>query len=112
MSLSTLLTEPVTILRYQEGTVDDYGNPTSTWIDVGVVNGRMEQRSGEERTIDGNVLTSDWVLYLPASTEVHGRDRVSDRFGRTFEVTGPSNIRSTPTRDVYVEVSLRHVENA
>lgn len=110
MSLATLLSESVTIQRHAAGAVDVYGNPASTWADVTTVKGRLEQRSGEERTVDGNVVTSDWVLYLPAATVVYPRDRIVDRFGRTFEVTGPANMRATPTRDSHVEVSLRHVE--
>ena len=112
MSIATLLTEPATQLRYSESGTDDYGNPVAAWTTLATVNGRFEQRNAEERSVDGNVLSSDWVLYLPPSVEVHGRDRFSDRFGRIFEVVGPANMRSAPNRDVYVEVSLRHVESA
>lgn len=110
MNLLGLLTEQVTIHRYSAGAVDDYGNPSPSWAAVETVNGRMEQRDSQERTIDGNVVSSDWVLYLPPATVVYARDRVVDRFARTFEVTGPANMRSTPTQDVFVEVSLRHIE--
>lgn len=112
MSLLGLLTEEVIILRHAAGVVDDFGNPTPGWTAVETLQGRMEQRSGQERTIDGNVVTSDWVLYLPPSTVVYPRDRVTDRFGRTFEVTGPANMRATPQGDHHVEVSLVFVEAA
>lgn len=112
MSIATLLTEPATQHRWTAGTADDYGNVSSTWTELATVLGRFEQRSGQERTVDGNVVTSDWVLFLPPTVEVHARDRFSDRFGRTFEVTGPANMQSAPNRDVYVEVSLRHVDSA
>lgn len=111
MSLATLLTEPATQLRYSTSGTDDYGNQTATWTTLAMVTGRFEQRSSEERSVDGSVVSSDWVLYLPPTVEVSARDRFTDRFGRTFEVVGPATMRSAPARDVYVEVSLRHVES-
>lgn len=111
MTITALLTEPATQLRYSTSGTDEYGNPTAAWTALATVTGRFEQRSSEERSIDGAVVSSDWVLYLPPTVEVSARDRFTDRFGRTFEVVGPANMRSAPNRDVYVEVSLRHVES-
>lgn len=114
MSLATLLSEPATQLRWTTAGTDAYGNAISEWTEVAhdpPLRGRWEQRSAEERTVDGNVVSSDWVLFLPPTVEVHARDRFSDRFGRTFEVVGAPSMRSAPNRDVYVEVSLRHVES-
>lgn len=110
MSLSAMLTQPVSILRHAAGVADDYGNESSSWAVAETVNGRLEQRPGTERSNDGTVVTSDWVLYLPPETVVSAADRVSDQYGRTFEVVGPAMMASTPVRDVLVEVSLRAVE--
>lgn len=112
MSLTSLLSEDVTHLAWTGGAEDAYGNVASTWASVGVLKGRLEQRSGEERTVDGNVVTSDWVLFLHPDAVIDARDRFTDGQGRTFEVTGPANLRSAPNRDVLVEVSLRHVDSA
>ena len=112
MSLTGLLSETFTQIRATTGAVDDYGNPTQTYAEVGTVRGRIEQRSGEERSVDQQVLVSDWILFLGPDAVVQGRDRFTDRFGRTFEVVGPATMRSAPERDVYVEVSLRHVDSA
>lgn len=105
-----MLTQPVAVLRHTAGATDDYGNPTSSWAKVETVNGRLEQRPGTERSTDGTVVTSDWVLYLPPETVIYASDRVTDSYARTFEVVGPAQMTSSPIRDVLVEVSLRSVE--
>jgi hypothetical protein len=112
VTLTALLTETFTQHRPAAGEPDEYGNVAQDYAEVGTVRGRMEQRSGEERSTDQQVLVSDWVLFLHPQVAVQGRDRFSDRFGRVFEVVGPAAMRSAPARDVYVEVSLRHVESA
>lgn len=105
-----MLTQPVTILRHSAGEVDGYGNPSSAWSAAETVDARMEQRPGTERSTDGTVITSDWVLFLPPETVIYATDRVTDGYGRTFEVVGPAQMASTPARDVMVIVSLRSVE--
>lgn len=112
MSIAGLLSETFTQHRASSDATDAYGNPIQTYAELGTVKGRMEQRSGEERSVDQQILVSDWVLFLHPDVEVKGRDRFSDRFGRTFEVIGPANMLAAPGRDVYVEVSLRHMESA
>lgn len=111
MSVAHLLTEPLSISRPTEGAVDDYGNPSSTFGTVETVQGRLEQRSSQERTNDQNVVSSDWVAFLPPETVVYATDRIVDQYARTFEVVGAPAMRSTPSRDVLVEVSLRYVES-
>ena len=110
MSIATLLTEDVTVSTATDGAVDDYGNPTETWATVATEKGRFEQRSGEERSTDRETVISDWVLYLHPDTAVTASSRVSDAYGRTFEVVGPPAMNAAPNRNVYVEASLRFVE--
>ena len=110
MSLLSLLTEPVSILKRTPGATDDYGNGGDVFTTSSSVRGRMEQRSSEERTQDRQTVISDWVLYLAPTVVVAEQDRVSDRFGRIFEVVGAPAMNASPSRDVYVEVSLRHVD--
>jgi head-tail adaptor len=110
VSVASLLTERATLHAYTSGGDDDYGNPTLTWSTVGTVQARFEQRTSEERTRDRSTLVSDWVLFLLPATVVDGRMRVSDEYGRLFEVVGTPAMRRTPSRDMMVEVSLRHVD--
>ncbi len=110
MSLEGLLTEPATRLTRTPGAEDDYGNATATYTAGAPILGRWEQRSSTERTQDRQTVVSDWVLYLGPGVVVGVTDRWSDQYGRVFEVVGAPDRPSSPTRAVYVEVSLRHVE--
>ena len=100
MTLTALLTQELTISRPTEGAADDYGNPAVTWADVDTVLGRLEQRASQERTDDQNVVSSDWVAYLPPDTIIYATDRLSDEHGRTFEVVGAPAMVSAPRRDI------------
>ena len=104
--MNNLLTEPVTILARTPGATDDYGNGGDVFTPSSSVSGRMEQRSSEERTQDRQTVISDWVLYLAPTVVVEEQDRVSDRFGRTFEVVGAPAMLASPSRDVYVDCLL------
>lgn len=110
MSVTALLTEDLSIVGRSEGATDDYGNPALTWTERETVKGRLEQRASQERTDDQNVVSSDWVAFLPPDVTIHATDRIADTYGRTFEVVGAPAMQSAPRRDVYVEVSLRYVE--
>jgi hypothetical protein len=110
VTVTRFLTEPVVIHPRIDGAEDDWGNATEGWGPNRHTKGRFEQRSGEERTTNADTQISDWRLFLEPSVVIHGRDRVSDRYGRVFEVVGPATMHSTPARAVYVEASLRHVE--
>jgi head-tail adaptor len=110
VSVAHLLTEELSISRPTEGAVDDYGNPTSTWATAATVYGRLEQRNSTERTNDQNVVVSDWVAFLPPETVLYATDRIVDSYARTFEIVGAPAMRSTPQRDVMLEVSLRYVQ--
>lgn len=108
MSITTLLSETVTILRHTPGARDEYGNVAATWPAAETVRCRLEQRRSIEVTQDRQTVVSDWVLYLHPDQVITAKDRFLDRFGRTFTVVGAPAMQSTPTRDAYVEVSLRH----
>ena len=112
MTLASLLTQDITIVRQSDGAVDDYGNPTDTWTpDGSAVRGRLEQRSAQEVTLDTQRVLSDWLLFLHPTVVVTPRDRVTDEFGRTFEILS-ADLKRTPTRDSHLEVALRHVDSA
>lgn len=111
MSVRALLTQPVLHLRHQPGAEDDYGNPVDAYVPVGEQLGRLEQRSTVELTQDRQTVISDWVLALNPEAVVGPQDQFVDAYGRTFEVVGAPAMRSSPTRDFLVEVSLRHVSS-
>lgn len=113
MSVAALLTEPVSVHRYSPDWADEYGNVSAAWIeDDEPVRGRIEPRSSQERSVDQQGVLVDWACYLTPEVVVHPRDRISDRFGRMFEIVGAPAMHSTPHRDVYVEVALRYVDSS
>jgi hypothetical protein len=109
VSLATLLTETVTILRHTVGAEDVFGDETSTFTSVGDYAARLEQRSAQEVTRDRQTVVSDWALYLEPTTVLSELDRITDRFGRTFEVVA-SAMQSTPRGDHHLVAALVHVE--
>lgn len=107
-----LLTTPVTILRAQR-VADRYGRDTLDWTAPDRVDttGYLHQESGLEKTADRDTQSAQAVLYLPAGTDVTGRDRV-EVAGHTWGITGPPDRVIPPGSSVehHVEVSLRYVE--
>ena len=111
MSFTALLSETLTVLRYEAGAVDDYGNVTSSWAAADQIKGRLEQRSGEEVTRDQQTYTSDWVLFTESDVVLTVEDRVSDSYGRTFEVLSLAQQLGARTNH-HLVVSLRHTDSA
>lgn len=105
-----MLTHTVTVMSSNAGAADEFGNVSETFTVTATERGRFEQRSAEERSVDRTTVISDWVLYLHPNTKVTATSRVSDEYGRIFEVVGPPAMLSTPTRNKMVEASLRFVE--
>ena len=107
-----LLATPVTILRAKRAT-DRYGRDTLDWSDPDRIDttGYLHQESGLERTADRDTQTAQAVLYLPAGTDITGRDRV-EMAGHLWGVTGPPDHVTPPgsTVEHHIEVSLRYVE--
>lgn len=107
MSLATLLTESVTVVRYAEAT-DEYGDeergtPTST-----VYPGRLEQLSSEEVLRNEDTVLADWRLFLPATADITAYDVVQAR-GLSFEVVGLPNEQRAPWGIHHVEARLKVV---
>jgi hypothetical protein len=109
VSLATLLTEPLSVLAASDGTVDEYGDTSTTFSAGTSYLGRLEQRSAQEVTDGRDTMVSDWVLYLQPDATVAGRDRVVDMYGRTFEVVGPPIMQRSPRAAHHLQVNLRHV---
>jgi hypothetical protein len=109
MSLAGLLVHDVTILRATT-TTDRYGNLTVTWSTPTetAVKGWISQRSRSEENTQRDAQISDWVLFVPADTDIVGGDRVTWN-GVTYEVDGPPWRAWTPRGEHHVEASLRVV---
>lgn len=113
MSFSRLLTRPVTILRpprvedrYHDQ-VPDWANATRT-----ATHGWLAQVTSTEETTDRrDAQIAEWILYLPAGTDLTGRDRVQvDGMTETFELVGPPNRAHRRGGEHHLEAQLRTVE--
>lgn len=110
MSLAGLLCHEVTILR--PATVEDrYGDQVKTltgarrWSSLArvVQTSRVEDRDGREARV------TDWLCYLPASTDITALDRIVWN-GLTFEVRGVPNRAPDRRSEHHVECDLELVE--
>ena len=93
MSLDTLLVHTVTIIR-SGWTTDRYGDSIQSWATATetTTKGWLSQDTHTENLDGRDALISSWVLYVPASADINGRDRVRWEDVDptvTFEVTGP-----------------------
>lgn len=110
MSFARLLNQPVTIVRAASST-DRYGASAPDWTNATRTEtlGWLNDISRSE-VVDGrDALISGWKLYLPAGTDIGGRDRV-EIDAVTYEVNGPPTAAQTPKRVHHIECRLLLVE--
>lgn len=108
MSLTTLLTQTVTVTRRQFDALDAYGNPTSGTETTAVWPARLEQLSSDELVHDRDTIVADWRMFLPAAAAIGPFDAVESD-GRTFEVWGDPAEQRSPRGVHHLEVKLRRV---
>lgn len=101
-----LLTQTVTVQTRSTGAVDDYGNPTESWSAGTEYRARLEHSDSTEAQGDQLVVTSRYLLILPADAVIGAGDRVEDEDGNTFEVDGPPIKQRTPRGVHHVEARL------
>jgi hypothetical protein len=107
-TVGALLTRPCTLHRTTSGeTVDEYGNAVEIVEDVAVLC-ELQPRSRKEPDAQGELSQTDWLLILPAGTEVSTADTVTVD-GETFEMVGDSGPWRNPRTGVasHVEASVR-----
>lgn len=107
--ISNLLTRPATLHRTTTGgTVDEYGNAVEVTEDVAVLC-ELQQRRRDEPDAQGELSVTDWVLFLPAGTEVSTADTVTVEPIGDFEIVGDSwPVRNPRTQqDSHVEASVK-----
>lgn len=104
MTLASLMNQACTITtRTASATTDRYGNPTDTEAATSTVC-YCEQRQRSENTVDANTQSEDWLVMLPAGTDVAGNDLITVGSLR-LEVVGPP----WPVRNPRVQAQS-HVE--
>jgi hypothetical protein len=111
MSLRSMLVHEVAILRPALGT-SRYGDASKDWVtavETETVGWVARRDESEDRAEGREAQVSDWVLYLAATDDIQGGDRVV--WGTTtFEVDGPPNRAWTPRGEHHIEARLRLVE--
>lgn len=104
------MTMPVTIVR--AGEIDNgYGGIGVDWdaAERTDVLGWLNSVTSTE-VLDGrDTLISNWKLYVPAGTDITGRDRV-EVDGATYLVVGKPSTASTPRGTHHVEANLIWIE--
>jgi head-tail adaptor len=111
MSLASLLSEQVIVIHPGVAT-DAYGNPVPSWASgaaSGMVPAAVQQSGGAEQTTDRDTPVSDWLLVVPADTDLSAYDRVLWQ-DLTFEVVGRPAPWSTPRGPHHLEARLRLIE--
>lgn len=110
--MTHLMNRPCLIRRKTPGTTtDEYGTPTTETVEVRTV---CELQPATSTRRDGepsshlDLTDSDWLLLLPAGTEIDSPDQVEVE-GLTYEVsTAPWSARNPWTQEPsHVEVGLR-----
>lgn len=111
--MRAVLNRPVTVIRrYEDETTDRYGNPLPLEEITDTV-GNLQQRTREEPAAAGEFSVTDWLLFLPAGTQLDTGDAVQVD-GAVYELTGePWHVRNDANgRESHVEVSLRRAGSA
>lgn len=108
MTLAALLNQPVTITRRIEGTTkDEFRNVIPDEDTVSTV-GELQQRSRSEPGADGETSTADFLLILPAGTDLTTADKVTVD-GQDYEVVGDPWRARNPRSQTYshIEATVR-----
>jgi hypothetical protein len=113
MTLSELINRDCSITRRTaSGSTDDYGNEVATETTVDTVC-ELQQRNRSEPDAAGEFSDADWMLILPAGTEITTADTVTVD-GQDYEVVGdPWPARNPRTREPsHVEATVRRTAGA
>jgi hypothetical protein len=102
--------QSVTLLRTTSLERDSIGGATIDAATSTTVLGYLQPQSSSEDLIDRNTQVGEWLLVLPAGTDVIGWDRVTSG-GRTFDILGPPrpHFDVSAGTDDHFELDLREV---
>lgn len=112
MSLASLLSTPVTIVRRtNSGSTDIYGNPTQSETLVNTTCSLQQQARATDEVV-GEIAETFWDLFLPTGTAIDTSDRVlvANAF---YEVVGqPWDAREGSAEVWHVEATVKRVAGA
>lgn len=112
MSLTALMKQSIALLPHSEAAeAGEYHMPAESWGAAVVYKGYLEHTTSQEITEDRDTFVSDWLVVLPVTAAINGKDRVQEG-GRTFEVVGkPEQVFNPRVGAVsHIEARLRLVE--
>lgn len=117
MSLELLINRPclITTNVWDGETVDAYGNPVTVPDTIETVC-ELQQQSREERSAEGELSTTSWLLLLPLGTNVP-IDAIVTVGGDDYAMDGESWVVRNPRTqaDSHIEATLKRsksTENA
>lgn len=113
MTLAALLNQPVTITRRLRGaSTDRFGNEIPDEQFETTV-GELQQRQSTEPAGEGETAASDFLLILPAGTDLTTADIVTVD-GQDYQVTGDPWRARNPRTQTYshVQATVRRVAGA
>ena len=110
MSLASLMTQTVSLIRTTSLQRDDIGGTVAVTSNVDVL-GYLEPTKGSEDLADRNTGVGTWLLILPASVDVTNWDAV-DYDTRRFEIVAPPRPMFNPSTKVvsHYELDLEEVQ--
>lgn len=121
MSIGRLLTQTATITRVRPATAPDSdsdgnwlpGTPTTASYPCRLERGHggRQSRADTSESYDEGAerMSSAWLLFLPSTADITGRDLVTVE-GRKFEVDGEPTVLRTPRGPHHIEAFLHSSE--
>jgi hypothetical protein len=119
VTLRTLFCHDVTVVR-AAADVDRYDNAVKDWADATrtVTRGRVAQRTRDENrstglTVGEERVITEWVVYLPAGTDILPTDRLEWSDGSedfVFEIKGRPHRAFSRRTEHHVELTCDLVE--
>lgn len=107
MSFRAQLTQTATVVA-PGASADDYGNAVPDWGSGAARHDEpalLQQTAATEVTVDRDMVTSDWLLFLLPTAVITATCRVLVE-GRTFEVVGLPAVLRTQRGPHHIEARL------
>ncbi len=99
MSVTRMMKTPCILIRREESGEDEFGNPTTTPVEV-ETRCAFQQRDRSETDDGGELSKARWNLWLPYGTEIDTGDAVQVR-GFEYEVEGEPAIFDEGSRSMW-----------
>lgn len=109
MTLPAFATQTITVLRAT--TITDHGNTVESWTSPAshtVTGCSVQPARGDENRTNRDAITTDLIVYAPATADVLDDDRVLYG-GVTYDIDGPVQRWQTGVLD-HIKIPLRRTE--